>query len=380
MQFRYFAHSWISDWNHGNAHFLRGLARALVQRGHEVRVYEPMPEPSGGWSLSHLCAEAGGSAAIAQMSAAYPELDIRLFGPGARGPRRTPLNRWPVVESWEEELRNAEVVLMHEWHERQLLEWLTQQRRRWGFRLLLHDTHHRAVSDGCWLRQLPLGQLDGVLAFGESLRQMYERTGRVRHSYTLHEAADLLQFHPGAAVAGADGVVWIGNWGDGERDAALEEFLLQPVENAAARLQTYGVRYPERALARLRQLQAGYGGYLPNLEAPAAYGRAAVTVHVPRGPYAGGLAGIPTIRMFEAMACGCALLSAPWTDSEGLFAEGEDYWKAQNGREMTWLLVQLLRDGKQRKRLGTHAAASIAARHSCEQRAESLEAICRDLN
>ena len=24
-----FAHSWVSDWNHGNAHFLRGLARAL---------------------------------------------------------------------------------------------------------------------------------------------------------------------------------------------------------------------------------------------------------------------------------------------------------------------------------------------------------------
>ncbi len=24
LRFRFFAHSWLSDWNHGNAHFLRG--------------------------------------------------------------------------------------------------------------------------------------------------------------------------------------------------------------------------------------------------------------------------------------------------------------------------------------------------------------------
>ena len=29
MKFVLFAHSLISDWNHGNAHFLRGVVRAL---------------------------------------------------------------------------------------------------------------------------------------------------------------------------------------------------------------------------------------------------------------------------------------------------------------------------------------------------------------
>ena len=33
LSIRMFAHSWISDWNHGNAHFLRGLARELVSHG-----------------------------------------------------------------------------------------------------------------------------------------------------------------------------------------------------------------------------------------------------------------------------------------------------------------------------------------------------------
>jgi spore maturation protein CgeB len=36
-----FYHSVLSDWNHGNAHFLRGIASELVERGHQVVVYEP---------------------------------------------------------------------------------------------------------------------------------------------------------------------------------------------------------------------------------------------------------------------------------------------------------------------------------------------------
>ena len=41
MRFVLFYHSLLSDWNHGNAHFLRGIAGELQHRGHEVVVYEP---------------------------------------------------------------------------------------------------------------------------------------------------------------------------------------------------------------------------------------------------------------------------------------------------------------------------------------------------
>jgi spore maturation protein CgeB len=50
MKFVLFYHSILSDWNHGNAHFLRGIASELVERGHQVVVYEP----ADGWSLSNL--------------------------------------------------------------------------------------------------------------------------------------------------------------------------------------------------------------------------------------------------------------------------------------------------------------------------------------
>ena len=55
MRVAFFYHSIVSDWNHGNAHFLRGVARELVARGHTVSVFEPRD----GWSLRHLTEQYG---------------------------------------------------------------------------------------------------------------------------------------------------------------------------------------------------------------------------------------------------------------------------------------------------------------------------------
>ena len=46
MRIVYFTHSLVSCWNHGNAHFQRGVLRELVRRGHDVVAWEP----SSGWS------------------------------------------------------------------------------------------------------------------------------------------------------------------------------------------------------------------------------------------------------------------------------------------------------------------------------------------
>ena len=55
MRLVYFTHSLASCWNHGNAHFLRGVLSELIARGHDVRVYEP----AGAWSLENLLADNG---------------------------------------------------------------------------------------------------------------------------------------------------------------------------------------------------------------------------------------------------------------------------------------------------------------------------------
>ena len=74
MKFVLFYHSLISDWNHGNAHFLRGIVSELLHRGHAVDVYEP----ASGWSLTNLLEE-GGEAAVDDFHATFPELRSTFF-------------------------------------------------------------------------------------------------------------------------------------------------------------------------------------------------------------------------------------------------------------------------------------------------------------
>jgi spore maturation protein CgeB len=64
-----FCHSLRSDWNHGNAHFLRGVVTDLMARGHEVRVFEPRDA----WSAQNLEADAG-ARALDGYRTAYPQL------------------------------------------------------------------------------------------------------------------------------------------------------------------------------------------------------------------------------------------------------------------------------------------------------------------
>jgi len=98
-------------------------------------------------------------------------------------------------------------------------------------------------------------------------------------------------------------------------------------------------------------------------------------VHVPRRPYAERLPGIPTIRVFEALACGAPLVCAPWDDAEGLFRPGRDYLVAQDGPAMRGALRKLIADRAMARELSLSGLGRIRARHSCAHRAEELLAI-----
>src|SRR5205814_6236717 len=76
MRIVIFCHSLASDWNHGNAHFLRGVCSELVARGHDLAVYEP----SDAWSVRNLVAEAGDSA-LDDYRLVYPHLRSVRYDP-----------------------------------------------------------------------------------------------------------------------------------------------------------------------------------------------------------------------------------------------------------------------------------------------------------
>ena len=346
MTFALFVHSLRSDWNHGNAHFVRGVAFDLKARGHEVRVYEP----EGSWSLANLVADRGPEA----------ELDYLRHYPGL------------VSETYTEvpSLEGVDVALVHEWSDPGVVKALGE--RKGGTRLLFHDTHHRAASAADEMARYDLSRYDGVLAFGDVIRRLYLANGWAKRAFTWHEAADPRVFRPMPEVAKERDLVWVGNWGDGERERELGEFLLNPVRRLGLKARVHGVRYPDHALAALKEAGIEYAGSIANHDAPRAFAEARATVHVPRGPYVKALPGIPTIRVFEALASGIPLVSAPWNDAEDLFTPGEDYLVAEDGPAMERHLERLMDDPGFAADLAARGRATVLARHTCAHRVDEL--------
>jgi spore maturation protein CgeB len=360
MKFALFYHSLLSDWNHGNAHFLRGVATELIARGHEVLIFEP----EDSWSYANLIAEHG-EGPIEEFHRAYPSLQATRYGPEF---------------DLDEALAGVDVAIVHEWNQHELVRRIGEHRARTrNYRLLFHDTHHRAVTAREQMAAYDLRHYDGVLAYGKVLRDLYLAEHWAEHAWTWHEAADARIFAPRPEVKRTRDLVWIGNWGDDERTGELHEYLIRPVQALHLDARVYGVRYPEIGRRSLEQAGIEYGGWLPNFRVPEVFAQFRVTVHVPRRPYVHQLPGIPTIRPFEALACGIPLISAPWTDAEHLFTPGEDYLVARSEREMQKHLRAVLADKAMARELATHGRATVLARHTCAHRVDELLGICGEL-
>jgi spore maturation protein CgeB len=356
-----FYHSLISDWNHGNAHFLRGVVSELTARGHDVRVYEP----KNAWSVRNLIAEHG-KGPLRELRTVYPQLSSNRY-------------HLPTLDL-DDALKDADLVLVHEWNDHELVRRIGAHRRRHGdYRLLFHDTHHRAVTDRKGLAAYDLTYYDGVLAYGSVLRDLYLAEGWTRRAWTWHEGADTRVFQPLPDRERTGDLVWIGNWGDEERTAELHEFLIEPVKALGIRAQVHGVRYPSEARAALATAGIDYAGWLPNYRVPETFAHFRIALHIPRRPYVAALPGIPTIRPFEALACGIPLVSSPWNDREGLFTAGKDYLVAHDGAEMKRCITALLTDDSLARELARHGRRTILARHTCAQRVDELLAIAAEL-
>jgi spore maturation protein CgeB len=150
MRVAYFTHSLRSCWNHGNAHFVRGILSELAAQGHEVSAYEP----ESSWSLTNLLKDHG-PAGLEPFCRAYPALTSRTYERPEEGAAHA---------------LSADLVIVHEWNDPELVAAVGRLRARGGrFTLLFHDTHHRAVSAPEQMRAFDLNAYDGVLAFGATL-------------------------------------------------------------------------------------------------------------------------------------------------------------------------------------------------------------------
>ncbi|NLE00081.1 MAG: glycosyltransferase [Fibrobacter sp.] len=360
MRFVLFVQSIISDWNHGNAHFLRGIGTELIRRGHEVIFYEPYDS----WSYLNFLKE-GGSEAAESFFAYFPQIKSIRY-------EQSTLDLDHV-------LGDADVVIVHEWNDHELVKKVGFYRKfNPHFKLFFHDTHHRAVTSPQSMQKYDLSNYDGALVFGEILKTIYEKNNWVNRVWVWHEAADTWVFRPFEDEEKKSDIVWIGNWGDEERSEELREFLFEPLYELNLRGRIYGVRYPEDALHYLQERGIDYRGWIANYRVPHIFSQYKLTVHVPRRPYVKALPGIPTIRVFEALASGIPLLCSYWDDCEHLFTK-EDFLMAENGEQMKKNMKDLINDSELAKDLIVHGRETVLNHHTCRHRVNQLFEIISDL-
>lgn len=337
MKFVLLHHCLSSRWDHGNTGFLRSIARTLARRGHEVVALEH-DEP-----------------ADRDVACDPPTHSYRLH-----------------AHDLDETIDDADVVIVHESSDLELIRHLGRRRIAGGrFRLLFYDAHHRALTAPDELDRFDLEPFDAVLAGGEILREAYLERGWGRRVVTWHEAADATLFKPQQNDGHDTDVAWFGNWADKAGDNEFDRLVIQPVATLGLRARLYGLRCPGRLRQRLHRHAIAFEGWIPDQEASIALSRARVAIDIPHPDRRRVLPGVPTSRMFEALACGAPLLTAPWNDTEGLLHAGSHLTVADSNEAAAALLL-LMEDRELAAGMAGIGLCSIQARHTCEHRVDEL--------
>lgn len=353
MKIILFYHSLLSDWNHGNAHFLRGFATELILRGNDVHIYEP----EDSWSYNNLIKDTGNKY-INEFEKYYPLLSSTRY-------KEDEFNFSDI-------LKDADLVIVHEWNTHSLVKKISDYKKHHKhFKLLFHDTHHRALSEPDKMNKYDLSGYDGVLAFGKVIKDIYVKRGF--KAFVWHEAADTNIFKPITSEKTGD-IVWIGNWGDEERTNEIFNYFIEPVQRLKLKAAVYGVRYPDEAIKKLNDTGIEYKGYIPNFMVPQVFSQYRLTVHIPRRPYVEHLHGIPTIRPFEALACGIPLISKYWNDVEHLFTNNEFIY-ANSNEQMGESITKVLNNDSLRNELIKNGLSTIREKHNCVVRVDELLSI-----
>jgi spore maturation protein CgeB len=166
---------------------------------------------------------------------------------------------------------------------------------------------------------------------------------------------------------------YMGTYSD-DRQPTVNELLLEPARRLPdARFIIAGPQYPDTDSWPANVL---HQPHLPPAEHRAFYNSQRFTLNVTRADMiAAGWS--PSVRLFEAAACGTAIVSDRWAGIESLLVPGEEILLAASAQEV----VDILRTTteKQRLQLSVRARQRILAEHTAAHRAEQLEGYAFDL-
>lgn len=188
----------------------------------------------------------------------------------------------------------------------------------------------------------------------------------------LYCSADPSAYYPESSAPRWD-LGYLGTY-SADRQDAVERLLVAPARACPERrFAVAGAQYP----MDLRwPANVQHTVHLPPSEHRAFYGAQRWTLNVTRRPMV--LAGwSPSVRLFEAAACGTPIVSDSWPGLEDVLAPGREVLVAASSAEVVRILREV--DEDDRRRIGEAGRARILAEHTAMHRAEALERMAREV-
>jgi spore maturation protein CgeB len=338
-----------SSWGNGHATTYRGLVRELAGRGHRVLFLER----DAPWYAAHRdlpCPPYGATELYRDLA----DLDRRF----------------------RVRLREADAVVLGSYVQQgeAVADWIFGQAR--GVTAFYDiDTPvtlaKLARGDYEYLHPRQIPGFDLYLSFtgGPILERLESELG-ARRALPLFCSCDPGHYFPEALGARWD-LGYLGTY-SADRQPAVEALLLEPARRAAhRRFALAGPGYPPESAwpANVDRFE-----HLPPGEHRAFYNRQRYTLNVTRADMR--RAGYsPSIRLFEAAACGTPIVSDHWPGLETFFEPGREIFLAASPEDVE----RILRDvpEAERRRVGRRGRERVLAEHTAAHRAATLESYVR---
>lgn len=335
-----------SSWGNGHATLWRGLCRALARKGHRVVFFER--------DVPYY--------AIHRDLSALPGMDLRLY------------TGWEeILTEARRETADADAVLVTSYCPDGIaasdLVLSTPGPLSVFYDLDTPVTLERLRS-GEEVPYLPVGGLGGfdlVLSYtgGRALDELRERLG-ARRVAPLYGSVDPETHCPADPMAAFQGdFSYLGTYA-ADRQEALERLFLEPARRLPdKRFVIGGAQYP---------VDFPWGEnvffvrHLPPADHPAFFASSPLTLNVTRAAMA-SMGYCPSGRLFEAAACGTAVLSDTWEGLDRFFEPGREIFTAATPEEAIGILT-LPRE--EIDRVASAARERTLAEHTAERRAAEM--------
>ncbi|GBD50185.1 hypothetical protein METY_3398 [Methylopila sp. Yamaguchi] len=332
-----------SSWGNGHATTFRGLIQALARRGHDV-----------------LFLEASAPWYAANRDLADPDFCRLAFYDGLED-----LGRWAA------EVAAADAVIVGSYVANGV------DVGDWALHTASGPVAFYDIDTPVTLAKLGRGEEPYLAARQIAAYDVYfSFTGgptldRIERSFgspaarALYCSADPQIYRPTAAPRRWD-LSYLGTFSE-DRQPTLERLLLEAARRAPAlRCVVAGPQYP-----------AGIA-WPPNVErvehvAPADhaafYASSRFTLNVTRADMVAA-GHSPSVRLFEAAACGTPIISDLWEGLDALFSPGSEILLAETAADV---LAALSMDETRRRAIGAAGRARVLKNHTAEHRAETVE-------